>query len=119
MPVRHRCFTLIEVLVVISIIGLLLSILLPSLSRARQMAKGMACLSNLRQLSHGWHVYADENSDTSIPGRYAKAPGGKSNPANWYEIGNGLKYRPRWVATMGKYVALPAFNVPSTNDDRQ
>ena len=114
-----RTFTLIELLVVIAIIGLLISILLPSLSRARHMAKGMVCLSNLRQLSHGWHLYADENRDVSVPGRYAKAPGGTSNPANWYKIGNGRKYRPRWIATMGKYVGLFAFNEPSTSDDRQ
>lgn len=119
MKARSGGFTLIEVLVVISIIALLVSILLPSLSKARHMAKGMACLSNLRQLSHGWHLYADDNRDVSVPGRYAKAPGGKDAPANWYKIGNGLKYRPRWVATMGKYVGLFAFDEPSTSDDRQ
>lgn len=119
MKARNRGFTLIEVLVVIAIIGLLVSILLPSLSRARHMAKGMACLSNLRQLSHGWHLYADANRDVSVPGRYAKAPGGKDAPENWYKIGNGLKYRPRWVATMGKHVGLFAFDQPATDDDRQ
>ena len=119
MPGRYRAFTLIELLVVIAIIGLLISILLPSLSHARDMAKAAVCLSNLRQLSHGWHVYADANRDISVPGRFAKLPGGKNNPANWYKVGNGLKYRPRWIATMGKYVGLFAFNEPSTNDDRQ
>lgn len=112
-------FTLTELLVSIAIIGLLVSILLPSLSRAREMAKGAGCMSNLRQLSHGWHLYADDNRDVSVPGRYAKLPGGTDNPANWYKIGNGRKYRPRWIATMGKYVGLFAFNAPSTTDDRQ
>lgn len=116
---KTRAFTLIELLVVIAIIGILVSLLLPSLSRAREMARGAVCLSNLRQLSHGWHLYADENRDVSVPGRYAKAPGGTSNSANWYKIGNGRKYRPRWIATMGKHVGLFAFDRPSIDDDRQ
>jgi prepilin-type N-terminal cleavage/methylation domain-containing protein/prepilin-type processing-associated H-X9-DG protein len=116
---RQRAFTLIELLVVIAIIGLLVSILLPSLSRAREMAKSMMCATNLRQLSHGWHLYADDNRDVSVPGRYAKAVGGTSNPENWFKVGNGLKYRPRWIATMGKHVGLFAFNEPRTDNDRQ
>ncbi|MFQ5807254.1 MAG: prepilin-type N-terminal cleavage/methylation domain-containing protein [Phycisphaerae bacterium] len=112
-------FTLIELLVVVAIIALLISILLPSLSAAREQAKTAVCSSNLRQLSHGWHMYADENRDIALPGRYAKEPGGTGNPANWYDVGNGLKYRPRWIATLGKYVNLYAFDFPSTSDDRQ
>lgn len=119
MVFRGRGFTLVELLVVVAIIALLISILLPSLSAARQQAKSTLCMSNLRQLSHGWHMYADQNNDVSVPGRYAKEPGGTSNPANWYHVGNGLKYRPRWIATMGKHVGLFAFNHPSVTDDRQ
>ncbi|MGE3180729.1 MAG: type II secretion system protein [Phycisphaerae bacterium] len=116
---RASAFTLIELLVVIAIISLLISILLPALSGVRRSARGVVCLSNLRQLSHGWHSYADENNDVALPGRYGNAGGGTSNPANMYELGNGRKYRPRWVATMGKQVGIPAFNFPSTTDDRQ
>lgn len=116
---NRRGFTLVEILVVIAILGLIFSILLPALSKARETAKTASCLSNLRQISHGWHLYADENNDVSVPGRYAKAPGGTSNPANWYEVGNGLKYRPRWMATMGKQIGLFAFDKPKTDDDRQ
>lgn len=115
----RRTFTLIELLVVVAILGLMLAILLPSLSRARQQAKGVVCSSNLRQLSYGWHMYADDNSDVLIPGRYAKEAGGTANPANWYDVGNGNKYRPRWIATMGTYVGIYGFNDPSTTDDRQ
>lgn len=117
--IRIHGFTLVELLVVVSIIALLISILLPSLGRARKQTKSLLCLSNLRQLSHGWHMYADENNDISLPGRYAKESGGTSNPSNWYDVGNGKKYRPRWVATMGKQVGIFAFNQPSTSDDRQ
>ncbi len=120
MTVRTRhAFTLIELLVTIAIISLLVSILIPTLSRARDMAKSTICLSNLRQLAHGWHLYSDENRDIALPGRFAKLPGGTKNPGNWYKIGNGRKYRPRWVATMGKHVGLFAFDQPSTSDDRQ
>lgn len=115
---RKPAFTLIELLVVVSIIALLIAILLPSLHGARGQARAAVCLSNMRQLAHGWHLYADDNRDYSLPGRHAKASGGVTNPANWFEIGNGLKYRPRWIATMGRYVGLFAFNQPS-EDERQ
>jgi len=119
MSASRRAFTLVELLVVISIIALLIAILLPSLRKARAQAKGTVCLSNLRELSHGWHYYADENDDISVPGRFFKHSGGFSNPDNWYDVGNGLKYRPRWIATMGKFVGIFAFNQPRTDEDRQ
>ena len=54
----RTAFTLIELLVVVAIISLLVSVLLPALRAAREQAKAAGCLSNLRQLSHGWHMYA-------------------------------------------------------------
>ena len=71
----QRAFTLIELLVVIAIIGVLVSLLVPSLSSARVQARSALCLSNLKQLSHGWHAYADEYRDVALPGRFAKLPG--------------------------------------------
>jgi prepilin-type N-terminal cleavage/methylation domain-containing protein/prepilin-type processing-associated H-X9-DG protein len=58
-----RGFTLMELLVVISIICLLMSITLPSLTRAREQGKRVVCLSNMRNLTESWLMYSLENDD--------------------------------------------------------
>ena len=60
---RRRGFTLVELLVVIGIIALLISILLPALSKAQESAKRTACLSNLRQLGNIFRLYAGDFKD--------------------------------------------------------
>lgn len=55
-------FSLVELLVVIAIIALLASILLPSLSNARESARRVQCINNLRQLAITWEVYTDDNA---------------------------------------------------------
>ena len=54
-------FTLVELLIVIGIIALLVAILLPAITRAREMARRTVCLSNIRQLTTAWIMYASEN----------------------------------------------------------
>ncbi len=72
-------FTLVELLTCVAIIGLLASLLLPGLARAKKAALRSTCLSQLRQQGIAWQIYTDENQSrypdrrdlkTSLPGGY-------------------------------------------------
>ena len=59
---KGKGFTLIELLVVIAIIALLMAIVMPGLNMAKKKAASAACLSNVRQMSLAWYMYAEENN---------------------------------------------------------
>ena len=68
MKKKVKGFTLIELLVVIAIIAILMAILMPTLNRAREQGRRAACLSNLKQLTLGWLMYADDNDSEIMNG---------------------------------------------------
>jgi prepilin-type N-terminal cleavage/methylation domain-containing protein len=83
---KKRAFTLIELLVVIAIIALLLSVVMPSLKLAKEAGKRTLCLFNVKSLTIGWMLYAQDYDGrfpkgwTNVDGWIRDIPGYYSNP---------------------------------------
>jgi prepilin-type N-terminal cleavage/methylation domain-containing protein/prepilin-type processing-associated H-X9-DG protein len=86
---EHVGFTLVELLVVISIIAILAAMLLPALAKSKAAAQSASCFNNLRQLQIAYLIYVDENNDRLPPNRaHAVVVGDRESlPGSWV-VGN-------------------------------
>jgi prepilin-type N-terminal cleavage/methylation domain-containing protein/prepilin-type processing-associated H-X9-DG protein len=101
---RPRAFTLVELLVVIGIIAVLISILLPAMSKARAQANQVACGANLRQIGMALRMYSNDWKDVLVPIERPLRP--PPFPYAPYTV---------WYWDLCKYVGLPLVTDQNVN----
>jgi prepilin-type N-terminal cleavage/methylation domain-containing protein len=121
---RSKGFTLVELLVVIGIIALLISILLPSLNKARETANKVKCGANLHSLGQSFVQYANDNGGQYPRGVYDNTQGAlasvsaaNNNSADPFVNGPGPNNVPEELFILARQETLPMaiFNCPSSS----
>jgi prepilin-type N-terminal cleavage/methylation domain-containing protein/prepilin-type processing-associated H-X9-DG protein len=109
MKMKRSAFTLIEILVVVAILALLAAILFPAFTRAREAARAISCVSNLKQIGMGLAMYSEDYA-----GRYPIAGGDIAWDAVDAGTGNGP-----WMQQMQSYLkSRQIFHCPSDSDSQ-
>lgn len=133
---RRSCvFTLIELLVVVAIIGVLMSLLLPSLRQARESARSAVCKSNMKQINTALNMYSGSYNQTIVPGglKFSMMPaeynypgGSHADKAGYYTdppllgqfAGNSMGEGNVWNYIQGRQPnADSVFTCPSATDE--
>ena len=84
---KRNAFTLIELLVVIAIIAILAAILFPVFAQAREKARGISCVSNVKQINLAWQMYLQDYDEQMAPMRvrnWAQPDAAKPDAYNWW-----------------------------------
>ncbi|MHC4476326.1 MAG: type II secretion system protein [Planctomycetota bacterium] len=97
---KHSAFTLIELLVVVAVISLLIAILIPAMSKVRQLTYRVICRSNLKQIAYAWEMYLDDNE-----GKFYHEDNADVDYGGWK--GAGLVVPPPNGRVLNKHLTLP------------
>ncbi|MDD7984030.1 type II secretion system protein [Lentisphaera marina] len=112
---QTKCFTLIELLVVVAIIGILASLLLPSLKSARGSARQVSCLNNQKNIGTALALYYDDN-DGSIPYAYYPGAYGWDDQLRTYLSGDNIDHATLVATTWTAAQALDVLLCPSAKE---
>jgi prepilin-type N-terminal cleavage/methylation domain-containing protein len=119
LPILGQAFTLIELMVVLTVIGILAALLLPALGKAKNKAHATACLSNLRQVHLGWTMYISDHDDHLPPINDRPEAGKDASHPSWvagwlrteYEQGDKSDNTDKSLLVGGQYAQFGSIGI--------